>query len=92
MYDNILLSARTPEDAFEKLKIVLDRAIEFNIFFKLSKTWICVEEVTFFSYVCKKGSFCLSNKRKADVAAFPFTDSLNKMRSSLGSAGFFNLC
>lgn len=89
LYDNILLLAYSPQDAFKKFKTVVDRAIEYNIFFKLSKTWLCVEEVTFFGYVCRKGSFCLSDKRKAEIAAFPFPDSLKKMRSFLGSAGFF---
>ena len=89
IFDNMLVLADNPDDAFRKLKVICQRAREFNVFLKLAKTWICVEEVTFFGYICRRGAYGLSDARKQEIAAFPFPDSTKKMKSFLGSAGFF---
>ncbi|MEY4860558.1 MAG: hypothetical protein RL059_257 [Bacteroidota bacterium] len=89
IYDNMLILAESAVDAFEKLKIIIGVASKMNIYFKLSKSWIGVKEVNFFGYVCRKGSYKLSDKRKLEISNFPFPDSTKRMRSFLGSAGFF---
>ena len=56
IYDNMLILALSVPDVFEKLKIIAVEFKQMNIFFKLSKSQIGVEEVNFFGYVCRKGS------------------------------------
>ena len=92
IWDNILLCATSYEDAFEKLKLVITRCKERNIFLKLSKSWFGFSHAEFFGYFCEQGSYRLTQERIREVTSIPFPSGANKLKKIqqfLGSAVFF---
>lgn len=89
IFDNILALAHDYTDAYAKTAIVLARCREHNIFLKFTKTWLGFNQVTFFGYVCRHHSYCLSDERKEGINNFQFPDTTKKLRSFLGTANFF---
>ena len=92
IWDNMLLCADCFEDAFKKLKWVIQRCKEGNIYLKLSKSWFGFDHAEFFGYYCQKGSYKLTPQRAIEVNAIPFPTGANKLKKIqqfLGSAVFF---
>lgn len=90
IFDNMLILAHDHQDAFEKLKKVINRCRERNIVLKFSKTWLGFPEVNFFGFICKHNSYGLSNQRKESINSFVMPDNVKKMQRFLGTANFFN--
>jgi hypothetical protein len=63
IFDNLLVLAHDYQDMYAKLEKIIRRAHEYNLVFKMKKTWLGVSEVTFFGYVCKEHSYTLSEER-----------------------------
>lgn len=89
LFDNILLLANSYEDAYEKLEKFLLRCVERNIFLKFEKSFLGVQEVNFFGYVCRHKEYCLSGERVKSILEIPFPTSTKQMQSFLGSCLFF---
>jgi hypothetical protein len=89
IHDNILLLAKDYDDAFEKLVKVIERCHQRNLILKLSKSRFGVREVEFFGYVCKGGSYKLSDERVQRVVSIPFPDSVKSMQRFLGASMYF---
>jgi hypothetical protein len=89
IFDNILVLAHDYKDGYEKLEKILDRCIERNVYLKFSKTWLGFDHANFFGYVCRKGSYELSQERKEALKAIPFPRNTKAMQSFLGVALFF---
>jgi hypothetical protein len=87
-FDNLLVLAYDYEDAYRKCELI-HRCIERNVFLQFSKTWLGFPEAKFFGYLCKHGSYELTQDRKDALKEMPFPSSLKKMQSFLGSALFF---
>ncbi|MFN9957678.1 MAG: hypothetical protein ACK55I_31615, partial [bacterium] len=64
IYDNILVLAMDYDDAFEKLKSIIDRCEKYNVFLKFSKTWLGFTHCEFFGFRCEQGKYQLTDKRK----------------------------
>ena len=92
IFDNILLLATDYQEAYERLKIFIERCIQHNVILKFAKSWLGFGEVKFFGYRCKHQSFELTEDRKAALLEIPFPESGNrskKIRSLLGCGVFF---
>ena len=92
IWDNILICASDYDDAYDKLVKVIRRCREKNVFLKLSKSWFGFDFVEFFGYLCRSGSYKLSDARKQSVVDIPFPAGSNKVRKMqmfLGSAVYF---
>ena len=89
LYDNILVLANTFDEAYEKLVLVLQKALEFNIILKMEKTWLGYRTVKFFGYEITHGSYELGKERKDAIEAIEFPKNQKGMQSFLGSALFF---
>ena len=88
----MLICATDYEDAFDKLKMVVERCRERNIFLKLSKSWFGFDHAEFFGYFCQQGSYRLTSERINEVTSIPFPTGNNKLRKLqrfLGCAVFF---
>ena len=90
IFDNFLILAHTFQDAFDKLKLVVERAKEYNLYFRFQKTWLGQRTVNFFGYECSEHSFQLSDERKAGIVNMAFPSSIKSMQSFLGAANFFS--
>jgi hypothetical protein len=89
IYDNILVLAVDYDDAFEKLKSIIDRCEKYNVFLKFSKTWLGFTHCEFFGFRCEQGKYQLTDKRKQSITEIPFPSSLSSLRSFLGTSVFF---
>jgi RNase H-like domain found in reverse transcriptase len=89
IFDNLLILAHSYTDAYEKLTIILKRCSERNVVLKFSKSWIGFSSATFFGYYVKKGTFELSEDRKASIVSIPMPTNLKAMQRFLGAALFF---
>ena len=90
IFDNFLILADDHLDALEKFKKVLERCEEKGIVLKMKKSWIGTEEVTFFGYKVRHGSWELAEERKNAINAIPFPTNAKDMQSFLGAALFFH--
>ena len=89
LFDNILLLAHDYNDAFEKLKKVVGICVQRNLYLKFSKSWLGFDEVTFFGYLVKKGTYEMSAERKASIMKIERPHSAKGMQSFLGASVFF---
>jgi hypothetical protein len=90
IFDNLLILAHSYEDAYEKLQIILQRCSETNVILKFSKSWIGFSSATFFG---KKGTFELSEDRKASIMSIPMPTISKQCSDSKGQPYFFRgLC
>ena len=69
LYDNILILANTFDEAYDKLVLILQKALEFNIILKMAKTWLGYRMVKFFGYEITHGSYELGKKHKDAIEA-----------------------
>jgi len=92
IWDNILICAVDFQDAFDKLKLVIQRCKERDVYLKLSKSWFGFPHAEFFGYLCREGSYSLTADRIKEVTSIPFPsggNKLKKMQQFLGCAVFF---
>ena len=89
IFDNILLLAHNQQDAVEKLNKFLRRCEEYNIFLKMSKTFLGFESVKFFGYKVSYGKYELDDDRKGAIMQCPMPRNVKQMQSFLGAALFF---
>jgi hypothetical protein len=89
IFDNLLVLAHNHADMYSKLEKILRRAHEFNLVFKMKKTWLGVSEVTFFGYVCKEHSYALAKDRLKGIDEMQMPMSKKAVKHFLGTAGFF---
>ena len=92
LFDNLLVLCHDYSDAFNKLNLILARCKEYNLFLKLSKSRFGIKSVEFFGYLCKNGTYCLTDERKDAVTSIPFPQppqQLKKMQRFLGAANYF---
>lgn len=89
IFDNLLILANSPAELFDKFKIIIQRSDEYNVVFKLAKTFIGFREVTFFGYVISGGKYAMSAKRKQAIMDIPFPANLKQMQRFLGAVLIF---
>jgi hypothetical protein len=90
IFDNFLICANDYQDAYTKLQLVLDRALEYGLVLKLKKSWFGVPQVSFFGYQVRHGSWDLSQERKDAIASMPMPTNTKGMQSFLGATLFFH--
>jgi RNase H-like domain found in reverse transcriptase/Chromo (CHRromatin Organisation MOdifier) domain len=91
IFDNFLVLAHDYEDAYFKLKQILDCCHTHRLVLKLKKSWIGTNVVTFFGYEVHPGSWSLSQSRKDSISAMLFPTNQKMMQSFLGAANFFHV-
>ena len=65
IFDNLLVLAHSYDDAFSKLKLIINRCNERNVVLKFSKSWFAFPSVNFFGYLIKKTHMkCLLTEKK----------------------------
>jgi hypothetical protein len=79
LYDNILVCANTMDEAYNKLKLVLQRAHDLNIVLKMSKTWLGFRSVQFFGYKITGPQIELTAERKQAIQDIEFPKSTKMM-------------
>jgi len=89
IFDNLLVLAHDFRDAYDKLCKIIRRCADRHVVLKFSKSWFGFDEVTFFGYLVKKGTYEMSTSRKAAIMAIPMPSNMKAMQRFLGAALFF---
>ena len=89
IFDNLLVLAHSYDDAFSKLKLIINRCNERNVVLKFSKSWFAFPSVNFFGYLIKKNTYEMSADRKEGIMAIEMPYNTKSMQRFLGSALFF---
>ena len=90
IFDNMLILADNVAQGYERLKLVLSRCIERNVFLKMSKSWIGFEEVKFFGYIFNAKGYRLGEDRTRTISGWHLPETTKSMQSFLGAAIFFS--
>jgi len=85
IFDNFLILADDYQDAYNKLKLVMERCAEFGVVLKMKKSFIGVDKVSFFGYEVTHGQWKMSESRKEAIDALQFPQTKKEMQSFLGS-------
>ena len=88
IFDNILVVANDFNELFDRLRAVLLRCKEYNIFLKYSKSYIGYRSAKFFGYEVSTGQYKLTPDRLAEIDKIPFPTSIKSMQSFLGVTVF----
>jgi hypothetical protein len=89
-FDNILLMADTMDKAVELLEKVLKLCIDRNVYLKLSKSNIIVQECTFFSYKVTPQGLQMGDALKGEIKKIPFPETQKRVRSFVGSTVYYS--
>ena len=89
IHDNMLVLAIDYHDAADKLRLVITRCIQRNLYLKLSKSSFGITSVQFFGYLCSGKSFRLTDDRINQVTNIPFPTDVKSMQRFLGAAIYF---
>lgn len=89
LFDNVLLLADSYEDAYAKFEKFLDICLSRNLFLKFDKSWLGVEQVDFFGYICNNKSYRLSEKRMQAIRDIPMPETQKQAQSLAGCCIFF---
>jgi hypothetical protein len=89
IFDNMLVLCDSLDDAAEKLNLVLLRCQEFNLFLKYEKSYFGFREREFFGYMCKSGSFELTDKRKEEIMSWQLPRTQKQAQSFMGCCLIF---
>ena len=90
IFDNLLAMAHDYQDAYEKVKLILERCDKHDLVLKMKKSWIGFARVNFFGYECRHGVIELTEERKLSVTSLPMPKNRTEMRKFLGCSGFFH--
>ena len=89
IFDNLLILANSYADAYNKLKIILQRCYDRHVVLKFSKSWLGFDTVTFFGYLVRSGTYEMSHDRKLAISNITMPTNLKMMQRFLGAALFF---
>ena len=90
IFDNMLILANDPQDAYQKFEKVIDRCIERNLKLKMPKSWLGFRKVDFFGYVCRHKSYEVNPEKKEALGKIPMPTNTKQARSLLGKGVFFS--
>ena len=89
IFDNMLILATDPDDAFIKFKKVVQRCLDRNLILKMSKSWLGFREVDFFGYTCRHKSYEVAKEKKEALNKLEFPVTTKKARILMGKGVFF---
>jgi hypothetical protein len=91
IFDNLLILCSDYQDAFTKLKLIIRRAVKYNLIFKMAKTFLGYSTVKFFGYEISNGSYRISDERKEGIAKWVFPTNTEGFQRFLGVALYLKL-
>ena len=95
LFDNVLIGGVSHEDIEQKMALFLERCDHYNVYLKLSKSFVGLKEVKFFGYNVCDGKYYLEGSRSEaiDLIKFPShktkAANMTAMRSFLGQTRIF---
>lgn len=87
--DDIVVFADTEKQLIERLRMILQRAREFNIRFKPSKCHFGLQQLEYLGFIVDADGIHISQSRRAALLSMRPPKSTAELRSFLGLANFF---
>ena len=88
-FDDILIYSKTLQEHKEHLSIVLQLLKEHQLFAKMSKCVFAVQQVEYLGHVISAKGVAIDPQKIAAIAEWPTPDTVTKVRSFLGLAGYY---
>jgi len=89
-FDNLLIMADTMEEAAVLLDKALEICISRNVYLKLSKSNIVVDEVDFFGFRVTPTGMRMQDAKREEIDKIPFPTDLPRARSFIGSTVYYS--
>lgn len=87
--DDLIIPAANESEALQRLKIVLNTAIEYGLEINFKKCQFLKRKVEFLGHVISDGKLYPSSYKTKAVAHFPEPTNLKQLQSFLGLTGYF---
>lgn len=87
--DDLIIPARTEEEALTKLKEIMKRAEEFGLQFNWKKCHFFKKEIEYLGYIVKDNKVRPSKEKIKAVSNFKKPNNIKSMQSFLGLTGYF---
>lgn len=87
--DDLIIPAKTEEEALFKLYKVLQRAEEYGLQFNWAKCHFLKREINYLGYIVKEGEIEPSKEKVAAVEHFRIPTNIKSLQSYLGLTGYF---
>jgi hypothetical protein len=85
--DDILIYSQSEEEHVDHLKMVLQRLREHQLYAKLSKCELWIDEVMFLGHIINKDGLVVDPKKVADVLNWKAPTDVRGIKSFIGMAG-----
>ena len=87
--DDILIYSKSEAELEVRLKLVLQRLRELQLYAKFSKCEFWIDEVPFLGHVISKGGIAVDPSKVKDVLEWETPQTVKEVRSFLGLAGYY---
>lgn len=88
-FDDILIFTKNLKEHLEHIKIVLETLKTRSLFAKLSKCVFAAQQVEYLGHVISAEGIATDPKKIPAIAEWPTPDTVTKLRSFLGLAGYY---
>ena len=88
IFDNVLILCSDFRDAYNKLVLVLRRAAEYNLVFKMSKCSLGYTHADFFGYHVTNGTYSMGQSRLEGISKIVFPTNIKGMQRFLGATRY----
>jgi hypothetical protein len=87
--DDILIYSQSEEEHADHLRMVLQRLREHQLYAKLSKCELWIDEVLFLGHIINKEGLVLDPKKVADILNWKTPTDARRIKSFIGMAGYY---
>jgi hypothetical protein len=87
--DDILIYSQSEEEHADHLRMVLQRLREHQLYAKLSKCELWIDEVLFLGHIINKEGLVLDPKKVADILNWKTPTDARRIKSFIGMVGYY---
>jgi hypothetical protein len=87
--DDILIYSQSEEENVDHLKVALQRLREHELYAKLSKCELWIDDVLFLGHISNRDGLAMDLKKVADILNWKASTDVRGIKSFIGMAGYY---